>query len=124
MGLSSFISKRYFFSKSKWNVVNIISQVASFVLVIAICAFFVVLSVFSGLKNFGLNYSKAFDPDIKISHAKLKHFDLSTLPLNKLAALSEIKTFSKNKFLLKKSSQTLNCNIFSFKRNIFRQILY
>ena len=95
MGLSSFISKRYFFSKSKWNVVNIISQVASFVLVIAICAFFVVLSVFSGLKNFGLNYSKAFDPDIKISHAKSKHFDLSTLPLNKLAALSEIKTFSK-----------------------------
>ena len=76
-------------------MVNIISQVASFVLVIAICAFFVVLSVFSGLKNFGLNYSKAFDPDIKISHAKLKHFDLSTLPLNKLAALSEIKTFSK-----------------------------
>jgi len=76
-------------------VVNIISQVASFVLVIAICAFFVVLSVFSGLKNFGLNYSKAFDPDIKISHAKSKHFDLSTLPLNKLAALSEIKTFSK-----------------------------
>ena len=95
MGLSSFISKRYFFSKSKWNVVNIISQVASFVLVIAICAFFVVLSVFSGLKNFGLNYSKAFDPDIKISHAKLKHFDLSTLPLNKLSALSEIITFSK-----------------------------
>jgi lipoprotein-releasing system permease protein len=95
VGLSSFISKRYFFSKSKWNVVNIISQVASFVLVIAICAFFVVLSVFSGLKNFGLNYSKAFDPDIKISHAKSKHFDLSTLPLNKLAALSEIKTFSK-----------------------------
>ena len=76
-------------------MVNIISQVASFVLVIAICAFFVVLSVFSGLKNFGLNYSKAFDPDIKISHAKSKHFDLSTLPLNKLAALSEIKTFSK-----------------------------
>jgi lipoprotein-releasing system permease protein len=95
VGLSSFISKRYFFSKSKWNVVNIISQVASFVLVIAICAFFVVLSVFSGLKNFGLNYSKSFDPDIKISHAKSKHFDLSSLPLNKLAALSEIKTFSK-----------------------------
>ena len=47
------------------------------------------------LKNFGLNYSKAFDPDIKISHAKLKHFDLSTLPLNKLSALSEIITFSK-----------------------------
>lgn len=76
-------------------MVNIISQVASFVLIIAICAFFVVLSVFSGLKNFGLNYSKSFDPDIKISHAKSKHFDLSSLPLNKLAALSEIKTFSK-----------------------------
>jgi len=59
VSLSSFISKRFFLSKSSWNIVNIISHVASFVLVIATCAFFVVLSVFSGLKDFGLNYSKA-----------------------------------------------------------------
>lgn len=94
MGVSSFISKRFFFSKSNWNIVNIISQIASFVLVIATCAFFIVLSVFSGLKDFGLNYSKAFDPDIKIVHSKDKHFNLSALPLVELTNLSEVNRLS------------------------------
>ena len=62
MGLSNFIAARYYRSKSNWNIVNIISGSASFVLMVAICSFFIVLSVFSGLKNFGTNYSKAFDP--------------------------------------------------------------
>ena len=94
MGASSFISKRFFFSKSNWNIVNIISQIASFVLVIATCAFFIVLSVFSGLKDFGLNYSKAFDPDIKIVHSKDKHFNLSMLPLAELTKLSGVNRLS------------------------------
>ena len=87
MSISSFISKRFFLSKSRWNIVNIISHVASFVLVIATCAFFVVLSVFSGLKDFGLNYSKSFDPDIKISHLKEKHFNITSLPVEKIVKL-------------------------------------
>ena len=87
MSISSFISKRFFLSKSSWNIVNIISHVASFVLVIATCAFFVVLSVFSGLKDFGLNYSKSFDPDIKISHLKEKHFNITSLPVEKIVKL-------------------------------------
>jgi lipoprotein-releasing system permease protein len=66
LSFSSFIAKRYYQSKSKWNIVNIISRSASFVLAIAVCSFFVVLSVFSGLKNFGDSYSRAFDPEIKI----------------------------------------------------------
>ena len=74
MGISFFVSKRYFFSKSKFNIVNFISLIASFVLVVASCSFFIVLSVFSGLKDFGLNYNKAFDPDIKISSTSLSSF--------------------------------------------------
>ena len=67
---------RYLRSKSKWNIVNIISASASFVLIIAVCSFFVVLSVFSGLKDFGINYSKAFDPEIKITSSSSKYFVL------------------------------------------------
>jgi len=67
---------RYLRSKSKWNIVNIISGSASFVLIIAVCSFFVVLSVFSGLKDFGINYSKAFDPEIKITSSSSKYFVL------------------------------------------------
>ena len=94
MSVSSFISKRFFFSKSNWNIVNIISQTASFVLVIATCSFFIVLSVFSGLKDFGLNYSNAFDPDIKITHNKNKHFNVSNLPLVEITGLSGVNSLS------------------------------
>jgi len=69
MNVSSFISLKYFFSKSRLHVVNIISSIAVFVLIIASCSFFVVLSVFSGLKDFGLQYNRSFSPDIKISNA-------------------------------------------------------
>ena len=69
MNVSSFISLKYFFSKSKLHVVNIISSIAVFVLIIASCSFFVVLSVFSGLKDFGLQYNRSFSPDIKISNS-------------------------------------------------------
>ena len=67
MGISFFVSLKYFWSKSRLNIVNFISAVASLVLVIASCSFFIVLSVFSGLKDFGLQYNRAFDPDLKIS---------------------------------------------------------
>ena len=77
MGISFFISIKYFWSKSKLNVVNFISAIASLVLVIASCCFFIVLSVFSGLKDFGLQYNRAFDPDLKISSEGGGSFKLS-----------------------------------------------
>jgi lipoprotein-releasing system permease protein len=77
MGISFFVSLKYFWSKSKLNIVNFISAVASLVLVIASCSFFIVLSVFSGLKEFGLQYNRAFDPDLKISIESGGSFKLS-----------------------------------------------
>ena len=95
MGVSNFIARRYYRFKSKWNIVNIISRSASFVLVVAVCAFFVVLSVFSGLKIFGANYSKAFDPDIKISSKTSKHFDFSASLSEQLKNVPNVVFFSK-----------------------------
>ena len=100
MGFSSFIAKRYYWTKSKWSVVNIISRAASFVLIIAICSFFVVLSVFSGLKSFGENYSKAFDPEIKISDVSYKHFIINDSIYNKVQDI--IGVFSLSKILEEK----------------------
>ena len=95
MGFSNFISSRYYGSKSKWSIVNIISRSASFVLTIAVCSFFVVLSVFSGLKNFGANYSKAFDPEIKISSLGAKHFIIADSLFEKIKRVPEISFVSK-----------------------------
>ena len=95
MGFSNFIAKRYYLSKSKWNIVNIISRAASLVLIIAVCCFFVVLSVFSGLKNFGENYAKAFDPEIKIYGNGYKHFSIKDSLYNKIMLLPEVTFVSK-----------------------------
>ena len=94
MGVSDFIARRYYSFKSNWNIVNIISRSASFVLIVAVCAFFVVLSVFSGLKVFGSNYSKAFDPDIKIVSKESKHFYLEESVSEQLKKISNISFFS------------------------------
>lgn len=95
MGFSSFIAKRYYWSKSKWNIVNIISRAASFVLIIAVCSFFIVLSVFSGLKSFGENYSNAFDPEIKVSGISSKHFVITDSIYNKIKGVSSVSSLSK-----------------------------
>ena len=84
MSFTSFIAKRYFFAKSKWNVVNIISLSASLVLVLATSSFFIVLSVFSGLKDFGTSYTKAFDPDIKVFSKSKKFFVYSNVHLPRM----------------------------------------
>ena len=93
MNFTSFIAKRYFFAKSKWNIVNIISLSASLVLVLATSSFFIVLSVFSGLKGFGSNYTKAFDPDISV-FSKSKKFFLYSEVSEGMANYSEINSFT------------------------------
>ena len=93
MRFTSFIAKRYFLSKSKWNVVNIISVAATSVLIIASCSFFVVLSVFSGLKGFGASYSLAFDADITIFSRNEKFFNSSSL-LDTIRETSGLKIYS------------------------------
>ena len=60
-----YIAKRYLFSGSKNAAVNIITLIASVGIIVGTMALFVVMSVFSGLKDFSLSFSNDFDPDIK-----------------------------------------------------------
>tara|TARA_B100001027_G_scaffold157893_1_gene111277 strand:- start:732 stop:1907 length:1176 start_codon:yes stop_codon:yes gene_type:complete len=61
-----FISLKYLFSKTKYNLVSFISKFSIMVLTIAYFSFLTILSVFSGLEDYSLTFSKSFDPDIKI----------------------------------------------------------
>ena len=67
MSFSFFVARRYRLSSTKFNTVWLISHFASFVVGVAVCAFFVIQSVFSGLHDFGLSYSSSIDPDLKIN---------------------------------------------------------
>ena len=67
MSAENFISYKYLFSKTNYNIVSIISRFSILVLTIAYFSFLTILSVFSGLEEYSLGFSKSFDPDIKIT---------------------------------------------------------
>ena len=73
MKANSFLVFKYIFPKTKFNLVSIISAFSLFVLTVSFFSFFTILSVFSGLENYSLNFSKYFDPDIKILPNIEKH---------------------------------------------------
>ncbi len=90
-----FIARRYLFSKSSQNAINIINMVALIVVVVATAALFVVLAGFSGLKTFGLSFSNAFNPDLKVEPVSGKYFQVSEDQLTILSETKEIASFSK-----------------------------
>lgn len=95
MNFSLYIAKRYLFSFSKNNAINIITGIASFGIVIGAMALFVVLSVFSGLRDFSLSFSTNFDPDLKITALKGKSFEISEIQNQKILHLTAVKSKSK-----------------------------
>lgn len=95
MKFSLYIAKRYLFSKSSNNAINIISGIAGAGVLVGAMSLFIVLSGFSGLKDFSLQFSSIFDPDLKASPETGKIFTLSEEQELKLQQLSEIEAFSK-----------------------------
>lgn len=90
---TNFLAIKYLFSKTRFNIVSIISLFSVLVLSVSYFAFTVILSVLSGLESYSLQFSKSFDPEIKIS---TYNQDIITLDQQDYAFLSKIDdTFSK-----------------------------
>ena len=66
MNFSLYIAKRYLFTKSSNNAINIITFIAAVGVFAGAFSLFIVLSGFSGLKDFSLSFSNEFDPDLKV----------------------------------------------------------
>ena len=64
---TNFLALKYLFSKTRFNIVSIISLFSVFVLSVSYFAFTIILSVLSGLESYSLQFSKSFDPEIKIT---------------------------------------------------------
>ena len=95
MNFPLYIAKRYLFSKSKNNAINIISRIASGGIIVGAMALFVVLSVFSGLRVFSLSFSNDFDPDLKVNPILGKSFTISPEQENQIKNINGIANFSK-----------------------------
>jgi len=90
-----YIAKRYLFSKSKNNAINIITIIAGIGVFAGAMALFIVLSGFSGLKEFSLSFSNKYDPDLKILSKTGKYFTYLPEQKQKLEAIEGVLVSSK-----------------------------
>ena len=95
MNFPLYIAKRYLFSKSKNNAINIITGIASIGIIVGTLALFVVLSVFSGLRDFSLSFSNSIDPDLKVNPIQGKTFFISPKQEKEIATIEGIASYSK-----------------------------
>ena len=85
-----YIASRYFFTRSKQSVINIINYIALSVVLIATAALLIVLSAFTGLKDFGLSFSNVFDPDFRVEAVQGKVLELDSITLASIKQLDGI----------------------------------
>lgn len=95
MNFPLYIAKRYIFSNSKNNAINIINRIASMGIIVGAMALFIFLSVFSGLKVFSLSFSNDIDPDLKISGTLGKSFYISPLQEKQIKEIDGVVSYSK-----------------------------
>ncbi len=94
MNFSLYIAKRYLFSKSSNNAINIITGIAAAGVVVGAMSLFIVLSGFSGLKDFSLQFTNVFDSDLKILPESGKTLTFSEAQRNQLKNIEGIENFS------------------------------
>ena len=90
-----YIAKRYLFSKTSNNAINIITLIASFGVIVGSLALFIILSGFSGLRTFSYSLLDVSDPDIKITTTKGKSFFVTQDLQQKMFSNTAIKEASK-----------------------------
>ena len=95
MNLSFYIAKRYAVSFSRNKAINIITGIASVGIIASTMALFVFLSVFSGLKEFSLNFANASDPDLRLETTTGKTFVVNPKQEELLKKSEAITSYSK-----------------------------
>ena len=90
-----YIAKRYLFTKSKSNAINIITIIAAIGVFAGAFSLFIVLSGFSGLRDFSLSFSNEFDPDLKAFPKEGKVIRISEEQIKQIQQIEEIESFSK-----------------------------
>jgi lipoprotein-releasing system permease protein len=94
LNFSLYIAKRYLFSKSSNNAINIITGIAAVGVVVGAMSLFIVLSGFSGLKDFSLQFTNVFDSDLKIVPESGKTITFSEAQKNQLKNIEGIESIS------------------------------
>lgn len=95
MSFPLYIARRYTISRSKSSAVNIITAIAALGIVASTAALFIIMSAFSGLREFTISMTSDTDPALKVLPALGKSFIVSTEDEAKLKQVKGIATFSR-----------------------------
>ncbi|MBT8218874.1 MAG: ABC transporter permease, partial [Bacteroidia bacterium] len=95
MGFSRRIAKRYFFSKSTPNAINIISGISVLGIAIGTAALILVLSVFNGFGDLITDMFGYFNPDVKIELARGKFFEEDPAATEAISKLDNVRYISR-----------------------------
>lgn len=114
MRFTRLLAFRYTFGIRKKNAVSLISRFATFVVGVAVFAFFIVLSVFGGLREFGLEFTHAFDPELYIEAAAGNRIDIQNHSILAIQNHPEVLAFSATlaqEMMLRFGDQTAFANV-------------
>lgn len=95
MQFSLYIARRYLFTKSSNNAINVITAIAAAGVVVGTMSLYIVLAGFSGLKDFSLQFTDYFDCDLKVLPAKGKSLKLTANQISRLENTKGIAAYSK-----------------------------
>lgn len=94
MNFSYYIAKRYLISKNGKNAINIINILSFIITVVGTAALIIVLSGFSGLKEYSTEFSSYFNPDLKVTPLNGKVLEIPLSRKQELENLSGIEVVS------------------------------
>lgn len=95
MSFPLYIAKRYTISKSKSSAVNIITIIAAIGIVASTAALFIIMSAFSGLREFTVSFTNAIDPSLRATATVGKSFTITPEQENKIKNIEGITGYSK-----------------------------
>lgn len=95
MNLSSFIAKRYLFSKKSKSIINIISLISVVGVFVSSAAMVIVLSGFNGIERLVENIYSQHEADLRITPSIGKTFVFSDSIIESIHSYSEVESVSK-----------------------------
>ncbi|QYJ68834.1 ABC transporter permease [Flavobacterium litorale] len=95
MSFSLYIARRYTISRSKSSAVNIITRIAALGIVASTAALFIIMSAFSGLREFTVSFTNATDPELRVLPSLGKSFLITPEHEKQLKGINGVAQYTK-----------------------------
>lgn len=121
--ISTFIARRYFFSRKSQRVINIISLISIIGVTIGTAALIIVLSVFNGFEGLIKELYNSFDSDLRITLNEGKSFiesDAKISELKKLPGVQNVVSILEENVLVKYRDKQVTATIKGVSDNYSR----